>query len=294
MWKLTVSENPEILKCIKDIETRSLADGGFSEQTDGPWRPDSTAWAVLALESAGINTSIVASGKARLAAGRFSLPGAPDVLWTVPLAILAWREDPQYGEAQNRAVDLLLKTRGNHWNRNPNDPAEHDTSIHGWPWVAGMHSFAEPTAMALLALETTRHENHPRFLEGVRMLMNRRLSRGGWNFGNTRVYGSELFPFVDTTGVVLTALAGHTPKENVEKSLNYLEAEAQTCRTPLSLGWALFGLGAWGIFPGESKAWIEQTLARQEKFGPYGTSLLSLLALTFFRGSDFRNNPART
>ena len=288
-----MSGNLEITKCIKDIEARSLAAGGFAEKPNGSWRPDSTAWAILAMEAAGIRADLIDGGKAALAVsqfhdGRVCLPEAPNVIWPTSLAILAWQEDRQYVEAQNRAVDLLLNISGNHWNMDPKAPVEHDTSIPGWPWVIGMHSFLEPTAMSLLALERVRQDSHQRFQEGIRMLMNRRLPHGGWNYGNTRVYGSDLLPHIDTTGIALTALAGHTSEESVKNSLQYLRAEAENCRTPLSLGWALFGLGAWGIFPGESEMWIEQTLIRQETLGSYGTSLLSLLALAFFRGGDFR------
>ena len=287
--------NTEITKCVKDIEARNLSAGGFTEQMEGPYRPDSTAWAILALEKAGVGKSIIAAGRSALAAGRSQgdrvcLPGAPDVIWPTSLAALACHGDTQYLEALNHATGFLLEISGNYWNRsNPEDPVEHDTSLRGWPWVLGMHSFIEPTAMALLALEKTRHEDHPRFLEGIRMIIDRRLSQGGWNYGNTRVYGTELFPFVDTTGMALTALAGHASKESVKNGIDYLLAEVENCRTPLSLGWALFGLGAWGIFPDESEIWIEETLARQEKFGSYGTSLLSLMALAFFCHGDFRS-----
>jgi hypothetical protein len=281
-------------KCINDIETRSLAAGGFAEQPGGPYRPDSTAWAILALEKAGAGNSIIAAGRNALAAGGFQdgrvfLPGAPDVIWPTPLAILAWHGNAKYLEALNRATDFLMETSGNHWKREPEFPENHDSSLRGWPWVLGTHSFIEPTAIALLALERMRHDDHPRFREGIQMIMNRRLPRGGWNYGNTLVFGAELFPFIDATGMALTALAGHTSEESVKSGIDYLRAEAENCRAPLSLGWALFGLGAWGIFPGESEIWIEETLARQEKLGAYGTSLLSLLALAFFCRGNFRD-----
>ena len=278
-----------INECVKDIEARSLAAGGFAEQLQGQYRPDSTAWAILALEKAVSGTLLVAGGRAALSAGlsqdgQISLPGALNVGWPTSLAVLAWHGDPQYREELNRATDYLLKTSGRHWNRTPDEHLEHDTSIRGWPWVLGMHSFVEPTVMALLALERTGHADHPRFLEGIRMIMDRQLPGGGWNYGNTLVYGAELFPFVDTTGMALKAVAGHVPEESVKKSIDYLRAATESCRTPLSLGWALFGLGAWGIFPSESNMWIEETLTRQEKLGSYGSSLLSLLVLAFLNG----------
>ena len=142
--------------------------------------------------------------------------------------------------------------------------------------------------MALLALEVNRKVDHERFTEAIHMLMDRQLSRGGWNYGNTLVYGKELIPFAETTGIALAALAGHVEKEQIEKSLALLRAYAKKSRTPLSLAWALFGLGAWGEFPPDGLAWIEETLHRQQKYGEFGTSLLSLLALAHFCRGDIR------
>lgn len=120
------------------------------------------------------------------------------------------------------------------------------------------------------------------------MLMDRQLPDGGWNYGNTVVYGQKLHPFIDTTGLALTALSGHVAKEAITPSLFFLRSQVGKCRAPLSLGWALFGLGAWGEFPGEGHSWIEEALNNQEKYGPYGTSLLSLLVLASICEGDFR------
>ena len=77
--------------------------------------------------------------------------------------------------------------------------------------------------MTLIALEIAGHRAHTRFQEGLRMLMDRQLPHGGWNYGNTIVYGQELHPFIDTTGIALTALAGHVAKEEVKKSIRFLQ-----------------------------------------------------------------------
>lgn len=120
------------------------------------------------------------------------------------------------------------------------------------------------------------------------MIMDRQLPHGGWNYGNTIVYGQELHPFVDTTGIALTTLAGHVAKEDVRASVQFLKERVEQCRTPLSLGWALFGLGAWDELPKKGLTLIEESLRRQEKYGTYGTSLLSLLALAFIHQGDLR------
>jgi hypothetical protein len=127
-----------------------------------------------------------------------------------------------------------------------------------------------------------------RFQEGARMLMNRQLPHGGWNYGNTLVYGQELHPFIDTTGLALNAIAGHVKKEDVNLSIQLLKNKVEQCRTPLSLGWALFGLGAWGEFPKKGHVWIEESLKRQNKYGAYPTSLLSLLVIASICQGDFR------
>ena len=87
--------------------------------------------------------------------------------------------------------------------------------------------------------------------------------------------------------MALTALAGQVEKKEIQRSLNYLKSQAVSCRTPLSLGWALFGLGAWGERPTEAKKWIIESLSRQRKYGTYGTTLLSLLVLAYSSNGGF-------
>lgn len=220
--------------------------------------------------------------------GRIAFPAAQEAFWPTAIAVLAWHGASQYNESKSRALSFLLKTAGTHFPPDPKKVVAHDTSIKGWSWTGGTHSFVDPTAMTLLALEITGQSGHPRFREAVTMLMNRQLPHGGWNYGNTFVYGKELHPFVDTTGMALAALAGHVEKEKISGSLRYLQAQAEQARTPLSLAWALFGLGAWGEFPAAGLEWIDETLKKQTKYGPYGTSLLSILALAHICRGDFR------
>ena len=288
-----ITEHAEIDFCIKQINERRLSTGGFSENLHGLYRPDSTAWAVLALARNGDPVSYTDSGRSILATsqlkdGRIALPGSPDAFWPTTIAVLAWHGASQFDQARDRALKFLIETNGTYWRYNPKSPLGHDTSIKGWAWNGGMHSFVDPTAMALLALEITGHSEHERFRDGLNLLMNRQLPHGGWNYGNTFVYGKELRPFVDATGMALTALAGHVSKEKVSVSLRYMQMEVEHSRTPLSLAWALFALGAWGEFPPDGLAWIEETLKKQTKYGPYGTTLLSILALAYICQGDFR------
>ncbi|MCA9481876.1 MAG: hypothetical protein KC545_16145, partial [Nitrospira sp.] len=54
------------------------------------------------------------------------------------------------------------------------------------------------------------------------MLIDRQLPHGGWNSGNTLVFGKELLPLPECTGIALQALAGNTERPLVEHSLSYL------------------------------------------------------------------------
>jgi hypothetical protein len=110
--------------------------------------------------------------------------------------------------------------------------------------------------------------------------MDRQLPAGGWNYGNTMVYGAEQYPQPDCTGLALSALAGCVQRTKVEKSLDYLESRIASVRTPLSLGWGILGLGAWGRKPGQVTTWVGECMDREALHGAYDTTLISLLLLS--------------
>jgi hypothetical protein len=131
--------------------------------------------------------------------------------------------------------------------------------------------------MAMVALEIAGYGNHPRLIEAQRLLLDRQIPGGGWNYGNTIVFGQVLNPQPESTGIVLDALSHRVSREAVQKSLAYLENILASLKTPRSLGWALLGLGAWGARPAWAAAAIQVSLDRQERFGGYDTSSLALL-----------------
>ena len=276
----------EILNSMMgEIKRHMLPEGGLSEHIGGSYRPDATAWAVLAFRAFGNDTRIVQQLQARLATeqlddGRVSISQKhPEAFWPTSLAILAWHGSTKHTGNQSRAVNLLLHTSGRHWKRKPDSPLGHDTSIKGWPWIENTHSWVEPTALALIALRVTGYEKHPRTIEAVTLLLDRQLSKGGWNYGNTIVFGEELNSMPSPTGLALQALAGIVPKEQIDKSLNLLKSGIEKLYTPFALGWSLLGLSAWNERPANSRALILSSLEQQKRYGPYPTSLLSLLVL---------------
>jgi hypothetical protein len=88
----------------------------------------------------------------------------------------------------------------------------------------------------------------------------------------------------ESTGAALTGLAGQVEQGIVARSLDYLQGEVDRLRTPVSLGWALLGLGVWDLWPSNGAALVERCLENQSRYGEYDTSALSLLLLAALEG----------
>lgn len=155
---------------------------------------------------------------------------------------MAWHGAAVNRSHQRRAADFLLSVAGRPY-ENGNDYTGHDTTLIGWPWIDRTHSWVEPSSLALMALELVGNGGHARAREARRMLFDRQLERGGWNYGNTNLFGGkDLYPMPSSTGLALCALAGRTDRETVIKSLSYLSDVFSTLNTPLSLSLLLLAL----------------------------------------------------
>src|SRR5215475_7566811 len=119
------------------LAQRSFPRGGIADRPNGQFRTDATAWGILALQSAGEDQLVLEKH------------GEP--FWPTALAILAWQPSLSSHDAVRRAVQFLLNTTGVQFPRTSDSPFGHDTFLRGWPWVAGTHSWIEPTALAVMA-----------------------------------------------------------------------------------------------------------------------------------------------
>jgi hypothetical protein len=265
------------------LQERSLIGGGFGIQPGAGFRTDATAWAIIALRAFGIDDDRLAPARRRLMAaqlgdGRVSIsPEHPESFWPTSLAVLAWQGAPACREAQERALAFLLATSGLCFKKEPDTVFGHNPELKGWSWRSDTFSWAEPTAMAMMALEAAGRGSHPRVAEAQVLLLDRQIPGGGWNYGNISVFGQVLHPMPESTGLVLGALAQRVPRETVEPSLVFLEGMVEGLRTPWSLGWALLGLGSWGRRPAVADVMVAACLARQERMGSYDTASLGLL-----------------
>jgi hypothetical protein len=183
--------------------------------------------------------------------------------WTTPLGILVWRAAGRDREAERNAVAWLLAHQGN-----TGEPVAgafgHDPRIAGWPWVEGTHSWLEPTAMAVLALRRAGQVQHVRTKDGLRLIRDRAIRSGGWNYGNSTVFGADLRPHPSPTGLALLALAGidDVDSPHIERSCAFLERILPTTRAPQSLCFGTLALAAWGRRPSAADDWIQSASAR--------------------------------
>jgi hypothetical protein len=166
--------------------------------------------------------------------------------WTTALVVTLHRLRGVSDEPFRRGAAWLLATAGveNGWQfriahfLRPS-VVELDPSFEAWPWRPGNSSWIEPTAHALVALkksatvlEDTRLRD--RISQGEKMILERRCSDGGWNYGNRKVLGAELPSYPETTALALIGLAG---RSDLSAPLALAARYARETRSPLAKAW---------------------------------------------------------
>lgn len=284
--------------------------GGYV--ADGPAATEPTALAALALIGAGraeqaqraldwLNQNQKLGHDQKPGGHLGTTPRHDQAGWATSLAVMAWtaaltrgsdaspgsnraREgDASQAERVDRAVRWILELRGEVLH--DVEYLGHDTTLVGWPWVGGTHSWVEPTALHVLALKSAGLHQHPRVREGIRLLVDRQLPAGGCNVGNTVVLGRTLRAHVQPTGIALLALAGESIQdERIERSLNYLIRNVSERTTTASLCWALLALTAHDRRPQSADTWLAAAWQRSRRRRPlrdaslYHSSLVALAA----------------
>jgi hypothetical protein len=163
----------------------------------------------------------------------------------------------------------------------PSPEIRHDTTLEAWPWVEGTHSWVEPTAVNLLALKASGYAQHVRSRDAVRLLRDRAVRTGGWNYGNPEIFGTSQSPHVQPTGLALAALAGEdSAAREIDSAVAYLRRTLSPDVATASLCYALIGLAAHGHEVREAPAWLECAARRTLRQGaaPYPSALLALAA----------------
>ena len=97
-------------------------------------------------------------------------------------------------------------------------PTGHDLRYRGWPWRPGTASWIEPTAHSLVALKKAAPQIpgallKRRIILGEGMILRRRCTDGGWNYGSKEALGVQLPSYPETTALALLGLQGNRDAE---------------------------------------------------------------------------------
>ncbi len=232
--------------CLEFLLTNQNADGGWGFHPASSSAVEATAWALLAVISSRTATSPYAEvcsracewlAKAQLPDGSWpAFPGHPQGCWVTSLVSMALHLQGGSQPAVERGRDWVL----NAWSAEhslwwrikqtilPNRAARQNSALSGWSWTPQTASWVEPTAHALLFLESLPAEMLPpraakRRQLAESMLFDRMCPGGGWNSGNPLVYGVGGVPRIGPTAWALMALRGFPSHAAVRLSLDVLE-----------------------------------------------------------------------
>jgi len=79
------------------------------------------------------------------------------------------------------------------------------------------------------------------------LIYDRMCDNGGWNYGNSEVFGEKLWPYPDTTALALIATHNHRERRENQISLGVLKDLAAKTNSGLALSWTLVCLAVYGL-----------------------------------------------
>lgn len=247
----------------KDLTARQNSDGGWPYTRGVSWT-EPTAYAVLALLDAGA-IEPARRGLEWLRAAQRPDGGWPPQLavdestWVTALVALIPRE--HLGDAgHSRALQWTVASIGEEstfifrlreWMLGALPLARQEAP--GWPWLPGTSPWVGPTSIALLALQKQlRRAPAPdlqhRLDQGRRFLLGRMCVGGGWNHGSNKPLGYPSTPYLETTGLALTALRG-VQGPQIDLSVDLAQRSLSACRSADAWNWLRLGLLAHNRLP---------------------------------------------
>jgi len=279
LWSDRISSLAETLR------SRQMKSGGWAYFDSVQESLEATCLAELALapeRHANSSEAILFLLKSQLSDGGWpAFLGDSEGSWTTALALCTLNSTGDFTAAREKAFRWLYAERGRegHWFwrwkfKTSDRNVRFDPDKYGWPWVTGSASWVIPTAFSIIAIEqftvcNRSEESEKRIHLGVEMLLDRACVDGGWNSGNSLVYGVPLRPHVEATAIALLALQDEQRTETVKKSLSWLRQNAASMDSVSSLAWCILTLFVY-----------------QEPIG----GLRNRLATIIGNGRDIRNN----
>ena len=238
--------------------TRQLRSGGWSYFGSQQWSVEASSLAVMALSTE--SPDAARSGLDQMLDlqrqdGAWpAFAGDSEASWTTSLVLCALNGTGEFASAREKAFHWLIAERGReaHWVwrwkfKTADRNVRFDPDKYGWPWISGSASWVIPTAFSVIAIKQFTACNRSEASEkrihlGVEMLLDRACVDGGWNSGNSLVYGVPLRPHVEATAIALLALQDEQRIEMVQKSLSWLRQNVASVDSVSSLAWCILTL----------------------------------------------------
>jgi hypothetical protein len=252
LWSDRISSLAETLR------SRQMKSGGWAYFDSVQESLEATCLAELALapeRHANSSEAILFLLKSQLSDGGWpAFLGDSEGSWTTALALCTLNSTGDFTAAREKAFRWLYAERGRegHWFwrwkfKTSDRNVRFDPDKYGWPWVTGSASWVIPTAFSIIAIKqftvcNRSEESEKRIHLGVEMLLDRACVAGGWNSGNSVVYGVALRPHVEATAIALLALQDEQRIEAIQKSLSWLRQNAARVDSVSSLAWCILSL----------------------------------------------------
>lgn len=279
----------------RNLTSRQLSSGGWSFFGSQQESIEATSLAALALgpeeevnSNAGLRFLLMTQlGDGSWPAFRDDSEGS----WTTALAVSALNMTGDFARAREKAVRWIAAERGRegHWlwrwrfktvDRN----VRFDPDKYGWSWSRDAASWVIPTAFSIVALKqftacSRSAESDKRIRFGVEMLLDRACLDGGWNAGNSVVYGVPLRPHIEATAIALLALQDEERSSVIHAGLEWLKGRATSIRSAESLAWCILSLFVYQEPIQELKEALAARLSENSGVENTATLATALLAL---------------
>ncbi len=275
------------------------ADGGWGAVAGRQSNTETTALALLALQSAAADAAITEKAKSwlikrQLAEGCWPLnDSAKGPSWSTALATLALSGLGGDRQRVIKAGNWVLEQAGGKpgllaklmvFMTGQKKVVRLNQDLIGWPWTTGDFSWIEPTSYCLMVLKKLKQQLptdrvQERITQAELMIYDRMCDGGGWNYGNSEVYGEKLWPYPDTTALALIATQDHRERQENQLSLRLLNDLALKADSGLALGWASVCLTLYGQDDAALKNSLAQRFAKTQFLGETKTVALAILAV---------------
>jgi hypothetical protein len=186
------------------------------------------------------------------------------------------------GPVLARLIDGIVAIKGVSAENAPD--LRQDNRLQAWPWMPGTFSWLEPSAWCLLALKKmrapTRTAAESRIQEADKLIANRSVTNGGWNFGNASALGQDLRPYVPTTALALLALQDRRSDPVVERGLAFLSGARLKEPSAMALALTVLCLHIYGVPADDVEARLADDADRALRIGNLQALAMMLYALT--------------